>query len=95
MVDLQPFPSGLAAGLAGQDLGAALGAVVQSVTGERLRKLRDAAGLSQAALAEAAGCSQQTISNVERGTRPVAETALRIWQALASRQRLKGEAALG
>ena len=81
-MDLQPFSS--FASLPGsQDLGAVLGAVVQSVTGARLRTLRQTSGLSQAALAELAGVSQQTVSNMEReSARPAAETALRIWQAL-------------
>ena len=86
-MELQLFPSALAAVLARQDLGDALGAVVQSVTGPRLRERRQTSGLSQAALAELAGVSQKTVSNMEREcTRPEGETALRIWQALARRQ---------
>ncbi len=35
--------------------------------GKRLRQLREERGISQEALADAAGVSYQTISNIERG----------------------------
>lgn len=44
-----------------------LRARLQARTGKQIRELREAAGLSQAALAEMVGTSQQTIDRIERG----------------------------
>jgi DNA-binding XRE family transcriptional regulator len=69
-----------------RDLTAALGAVVLAVSGSNLRALREAAGLTQAEVAEVAGVTQQHISQVERGqARPGANMAVRLWETLASR----------
>jgi transcriptional regulator with XRE-family HTH domain len=49
----------------------------------RLRALREAAGWSQAELAQAAGVSQQAVNTYERGERcPSWEAALRLAAAL-------------
>jgi transcriptional regulator with XRE-family HTH domain len=52
--------------------------------GELLRRLRAAAGLSQAALAERAGLSERGISDLERGVRrmPFPETLQLLARAL-------------
>lgn len=51
--------------------------------GERLRRARQKAGLTQAALAEAAGVTDETISRVERGAyEPALSTLMAIVTAL-------------
>lgn len=55
---------------------------MSSVTGDRLRRLREASGLSQADLARRAGLSRQALLAVEQGRMPRADTALRLAQAL-------------
>jgi transcriptional regulator with XRE-family HTH domain len=51
--------------------------------GQRLKRLRDVAGLSQPALAEAAGVPVATIRGWEQNRRdPVLPTALRVAEAL-------------
>jgi DNA-binding XRE family transcriptional regulator len=81
-----PLPFGRVTGPG--DLAAALGAVVRAVSGSNLRALREAAGLTQAAVAQETGITQQHISQVERGqAKPGADIAVRLWEVLASRQR--------
>jgi transcriptional regulator with XRE-family HTH domain len=52
--------------------------------GERLRQLREAAGLSRAQLAVASNCGVDTIGGLERGrwTNPTLDTTFRIAEAL-------------
>lgn len=51
--------------------------------GQRLRELREAAGLSQSALGEAAGMTYQNVARFERGLRsPSWESLLRLASAL-------------
>lgn len=51
--------------------------------GERLKRLREAAGMTQQALANAAGLSSQgTVGNIERGTRGYGDSVVSIAQAL-------------
>lgn len=40
---------------------------MKPIDGEKMRQLRDGAGLSQAALAEKAGISRSYVSDIERG----------------------------
>jgi predicted ATPase/DNA-binding XRE family transcriptional regulator len=72
-------------------------AMEDTALGGLLRRLRDAAGLTQEELAERAGVSARTISDVERGLREgvYRETAERIATALglAADQRVRFEAA--
>lgn len=55
---------------------------MSKVTGDHLRRLREASGLSQADLARRAGLSRQALLAVEQGRVPRADTALRLAQAL-------------
>lgn len=50
--------------------------------GERLKQAREAAGLSQFALAVKVGTTPQTISNYERGARPRGDLLLRMARVL-------------
>lgn len=50
-------------------------------TGEELRARRQAAGLTQRALAEQIGCAQSLVSQLETGTRPVSEKVVRKYTA--------------
>ena len=55
----------------------------KSVFGQRLRQLREGAGLSQTALAEKCGLTGNTVARIERGEHsPNWETALVIAEAL-------------
>src|SRR5689334_4704715 len=77
-----PFP--LVIGAAGYDLGRGVDAMEDTELGRLLRRHRAAAGLTQEELAERAGISSRTISDVERGLRDgvFRDTAARLAVAL-------------
>lgn len=56
--------------------------VANSTFGERLRELREKAGLSQYALAKRSGVTAQGIANLERGSDPTWATVLKLARAL-------------
>jgi transcriptional regulator with XRE-family HTH domain len=47
-----------------------------SLIGRRIREVRQKTGMSQASLADLAGCNDSYISNIERGDKQVSLTAL-------------------
>ncbi|WP_082156361.1 helix-turn-helix domain-containing protein [Cellulomonas sp. A375-1] len=55
------------------------GVVPQWTIGDRLRKAREAAGVSTAEFAEAIGVSRNTVTNYERGHVEPRPGALRLW----------------
>jgi transcriptional regulator with XRE-family HTH domain len=56
-----------------------------SIIGLKLRELREAAGLSQAALADRSGVAQRTISSIEQGrNKPSFETVVALANALGT-----------
>lgn len=56
-----------------------------ATVGERIRQAREHSGLTQAALAEAAGISDETISRIERGAyEPAVSTLVAIARALGA-----------
>lgn len=52
--------------------------------GDRLRKAREDAGLSQAELAEQIGISRNTVGNAELGERTPLNVTLRAWAAVTA-----------
>lgn len=54
------------------------------MAGNRVAECRRAAGLTQRGLADLAGVTDQTISNIERGNKPDVQLALAIARALGS-----------
>jgi transcriptional regulator with XRE-family HTH domain len=62
---------------------------IQAVLGRRLRAYREAAGLSQGALAARAGLTPLTVHNAETGANFTARTLLRILRAFGRLEQLE------
>lgn len=56
--------------------------VASTSFGERLKQLREKAGLTQYALAKASGVTAQAIANIERGSEPTWPTVIKLARAL-------------